>query len=475
MIQKSKLKFASLTLALSSFAPALFADDAGLGPDAVFPPVAEPLVAATEDAAASVSEFTSAAADYCAPASDFCSNICCDADSWWRQLLDSPNLTGNWGGRRDCLAEHGIIYQGYLTQFYQGVASGGSEQRFSYGGKLDNFLTFQGEKLGLWEGLLVNMHAETRFGQDANRDAVGFAPVNANMLWPSLEQTTSISGFTVTQFLSEEWAVTAGKFNTLDLFNSMYPSNGRGIDGFMNVSTLFPLSTARPLNLSVNGVGVMKLHEGQVQGSLSVVDAQNSSTTLGISDLFDKGAVVIGYYRFFTDFNCLPGSHGILGEYSTRNYTSIDPLDFYFIPDVGLVTSQQADTWSLTYFGEQKLWVDGCDPKRNLGLFTSWGISDGNPNPVRWGGNVSLQGSGLVSCRPSDSMGVAYFYTGLSNDFQDLVSPLVPLQDVQGGELYYNIAVTPAFNLTPDLQIIQPANVGNDTAVVVGMRGKLTF
>jgi porin len=72
-------------------------------------------------------------------------------------------------------------------------------------------------------------------------------------------------------------------------------------------------------------------------------------------------------------------------------------------------------------------------------------------------------------------MGVAYFYTGLSNDVQNLVNPLVPLQDVQGGELYYNMAVTPWLNVTPDLQIIQPSVVGRDTAIVVGMRGKLTF
>jgi porin len=276
------------------------------------------------------------------------------------------------------------------------------------------------------------MHAETRFSEDANLDAVGLAPVNANMLWPALDNTTALSGFTITQAFSEEWAVSIGKFNTLDLFNTIYPQNGRGVDGFMNVSTLFPLSAARPLNLSVNGVGINKLKEGKVQGMLSVVDAQNSSTTVGITDLFDQGAVVIGYWRVFTDFHSLPGSHGILGEYSTRNYTSLSPADFYFLPPVGLVTAQTSDTWSLSYFGEQKLWVDCCDPKRNLGLFTSWGISDGNPNPVRWAGNVSLQAQGMNSCRPNDSMGVAYFYTGLSNDVQNLVNPLVPLQDVQG-------------------------------------------
>ena len=395
--------------------------------------------------------------------------------SWCEQLLTSPTLTGDWGGARTALTESGIIYQGYLTQFYQGVANGGAEQQFQYGGKVDQFFTFQGEKLGLWKGLLISMHAETRFGQDSNLDAVGVAPVNANMIWPSSAQTTAISGFTVSQFLSEEWLVTAGKLNMLDLFNSLYPQGGRGIDGFMNVSALFPLSTGRPLALSVNGVGVTKLHEGQVQGSLSIVDPNNSSTTAGVGNLFESGATIIAYWRHFTEFRGLPGSHAILGEYSTKNYTSIDREDFYFIPQVGIVAGKQSGAWSLSYLGEQKVWVDDCNPKRNVGLFTSWGISDGNPNPIRWSGNVSLQGQGLIDSRPSDTMGIAYFYTSLSGDFKNLVSPVINLQDVQGGEVYYNFAVTPWFNLTPDLQVIQPSVVGNDTAVVVGARAKLTF
>lgn len=407
--------------------------------------------------------------------SGFYDSLCCETESWWQNLKESPNLLGDFGGRRTCLAEQGITYQGFLTQFYQGVASGGNEQRFSYGGKFDNFLILDGQKLGLWQGLFVNMHAETRFGEDANRDAVGLAPVNANMLWPTLTQTTALSGLTVTQALSEEWLVSAGKFNTLDLFAAMYPQSGRGVDGFMNVSTLFPLTMGRALGLSVNGIGVTKLHEGQVQGSFSIADAQNSSTTIGISDMFDKGALIIGYWRFFTDFACLPGSHAIMGEYSTRNYTSLNPIDFVFIPPLGLVVGQKSETWSLNYFGEQKLWVDSCNPKRNISLYTSWGISDGNPNPIRWAGNVSLQAYGINQCRASDSFGVGYFYTGLSNNFQNLASPIVALQDVQGGEIYYNFAVTPWMNITPDLQVIQPANAGQSTAIVVGMRGKLTF
>ncbi len=78
----------------------------------------------------------------------------------------------------------GITYAPGVTQFYQGVTSGGAEQEFEYGGKVDQFLILDGGKLGVWPGMTMTLHAETRFGNDINFDAVGFAPANVAMLYP---------------------------------------------------------------------------------------------------------------------------------------------------------------------------------------------------------------------------------------------------------------------------------------------------
>ena len=68
-----------------------------------------------------------------------------------------------------------------------------------------------------------------------------------------------------------------------------------------------------------------------------------------------------------------------------------------------------------------------------------------------------------------------YFYDELSSDFKQLVStlPTVDLENVQGVELYYNAAITPWFHLTGDLQIIDNENVGDDTAIILGLRAKM--
>jgi porin len=81
----------------------------------------------------------------------------------------------------------------------------------------------------------------------------------------------------------------------------------------------------------------------------------------------------------------------------------------------------------------------------------------------------------MNATRPGDSMGVAWFRTSLSDDFRQLVSPVIPLHDVSGFETYYNAAITPWFHLTGDLQVIEPANVNNDTALVLGLRANFAL
>lgn len=72
---------------------------------------------------------------------------------------DRESLLGDWLRIKPVLAEHGVAINSSLTQYYQGVASGGPEQRFRYGSKFDLQLTASTEKLGLWKGGALAVHA----------------------------------------------------------------------------------------------------------------------------------------------------------------------------------------------------------------------------------------------------------------------------------------------------------------------------
>jgi porin len=411
----------------------------------------------------------------CFGCDDSCDSIgsgrhgCCDF--WTREHL----MDGFWG-LQPALAEHGILYDAQLTQFYQGVTNGGREQTFEYGGKLDQFFIFQGEKLGLWKGLEVVMHAETRFGQDVIAEAAGLDPVNANMLYPSLDNETAITGLQVMQTLNEDWAITFGKINTMDLFQTLYPQTGRGIDRFMNTSVFFPMTLAKTVPLAFNGAGLLKMHGKQIQGGVVVLDPRNIPTTSGLNDMFANGASVVGLWRIFTEMGGQPGSHMFVGTWASGDFTSLDGNSWVITPGQGIVAGQETGTWSLLYILEQQLWADHCNEKRNVGLMSQWSYADPETNPYEWVGNVSLQANGPFRGREADKMGVGWFYSGLSSDFKNLLSPPLEIRDLTGFEAYYNAAITPWFHLTADVQVVEPAERNNrNTAFLFGLRAKINL
>jgi porin len=371
----------------------------------------------------------------------------------------------------------GVTYEFAGTQFYQGVASGGADQEFDYGGKVDQFVILDSGKLGLWQGLTTTIHAETRFGEDVNFDAVGFAPVNVAMLYPKFnEDSTAITGFTFAQALDENVALTFGKFNALDLFYMLYPQTGRGINTFMNASTVIPLGVARLFPLSFMGAGALTMdNQKRVEGGVLVYDTQNSATTSGFDNLFDNGANILGFWRFFTDVNGMSGSHFFGGSWSTGQFASTDPADFVIIPGQGLVVPREGGAYTLIYIYDQTLWADCSNKNRNVELLSGWALSDQDTSPIHWSANVLIQAQGLSRCRPQDAVGVGYFHTALSSNLERIEAPTFRLGDVDGVELYYNAAIAKIFHLTTDFQVIEPADKSNDTAIVVGMRGTVAF
>ena len=93
--------------------------------------------------------------------------------------------------------------------------------------------------------------------------------------------------------------------------------------------------------------------------------------------------------------------------------------------------------------------------KRNWTLNSDLGLTDGNPNPIRWFANLSLVGNGLIRSRENDTVGIGYYHLDISN------LPIFTIHNVgdeDGVELFYNAAVTPWFHVTPDVQILDPAD-----------------
>ncbi len=398
-----------------------------------------------------------------------------DPDDIWAR----KKLTGDWYGLRSDLAQHGINLDIRLSQYFQGVTSGGANTNGAYGGKLDYYLNVDGSKIGLWEGLGMIMHTETQFGNSILGDAGAFAFPNTSMLYPLPDyRGTAITGLLLEQTLSKNFVLAGGKINVLDLWTMVYPHTGASIDGFMNLNMLASaLPWLRWVNLSVMGGGVLVLaDDGQIQGGVLAFDTQNSTTTSGFHDLFDEGTAILGLWRFFFDVDGKPGSLLFAGGTSSRDYTSLEKTDWALIPGEGLVARKKEDTWSAAVYYDQVFWQAPDNEKKSLRLYTGWSVSDGNPSFGRWGGFASIEGWGLIPNRANDRMGVGGFYNQLSSEFKDLTSSVgVNLENLWGAELYYNAEVTPCFHLTPNLQFVNNHNQSDSTAVILGLRAAIDF
>jgi porin len=70
-----------------------------------------------------------------------------------------------------------------------------------------------------------------------------------------------------------------------------------------------------------------------------------------------------------------------------------------FFPQL-LVPTQRANrkdsTWALFYGFDQYLWHPGGDTKQGIGVFFTFGESDGDPNPVKYTYNLGIGGNGVV-------------------------------------------------------------------------------
>ena len=147
-------------------------------------------------------------------------------------------------------------------------------------------------------GLAMRASPARRFGSWFERQTLSRMPIYTFV-------KTAITGLLFMQALSERYALAAGKINALDLWQMLYPNSGRGIDGFMNLSLIATPAFFRTTNLSINGAGILAMKGPQIQSGVIVYDTNNSSTTAGLSNLFDQGAVILGYHRFFTQYGGL--------------------------------------------------------------------------------------------------------------------------------------------------------------------------
>jgi porin len=396
------------------------------------------------------------------------------SDSIWTR----DKLTGDWGGLRKDLTDHGVSVDLRLSQFYQDVTSGGNNQDHAYGKKLDTFVNIDAQKLfGSWEGLYISMHVESRNGNDVLADAGGLVMPNAAMMYPlpGTYDDTQVTGFLVTQTLLDgKAAVLAGKLQSFDLLQGMFPHiTDYGLDGFMNANSMMSMiSWARWLTLSQYGLGAWTIEKGMPSTGFIVAGAENTTTTWSATDSFSDGAGLLMFHRFLFEIDDKDGYLYIGIGGSSKKYASTDPYDWSVLSGEGLESTEERHPWGAAAYWNQVVWKHASNKNRFVQFFVGGSIADDNPSFSDWDVFANVQGFGPFDSRPRDRMGVAAHYYHMGDDLVDLVNDAgQPMRDdFWTFETYYNIELNPWLHLSPNFQYAQNANKEDDPGVILGLR-----
>jgi porin len=434
--------------------------------------------------------------------------------TWGGDILSRPRLTGDWGGLRDELAQKGIVFDVDLLLTPQVVMGGGRNTGGSFWGNLDYAVNVDTQKLGLWPGGFFKFSADTGFGSNAFQDAGTVVPVNTAALLPAPDdRTTALMNASLTQFLTPQFALSAGKYNLAEAGATEFYGDYR--TQFMNAAFNFPMTLAL-LPLSTFGGGALFLPRDDILLSALTLGPNGSPTSNDVGQAF-HGVLILSSAKLTVKPFGLIGHQSLGFTWNNEDRFSLDqdPSNiahlllnrrFPLLANPGPVLTQilansfpnllvptqpvnrTGSSWTMSYSFDQYFWQPDGDPKHGVGVFFAFGASDGNPDPIQYAFLAGIGGKGVVPGRPDDSFGIGLAPTQFSNSFLPFLRQQfnLGLQREDAIEMYYNVAITSWLNLTSDLQIVDsginkavsPTTgklTGIDTVVVAGARIGVRF
>jgi porin len=430
-------------------------------------------------------------------------------DVWQRE-----QLTGDWGGSRSSLSDHGVdIGLNYVGEAL-GNLSGGIKTGWSYEGRAEFALDLDLDKLVGWQGGAA--HANVfQIHHTNGSPAVTYTGSIGDPSNIEARQATRLYTLWLQQTLFDDvLSVRAGQlavddeFMTSDtagnLINGTFGWAALGSANMTSGGPAYPLPTpgvrvevAPTKSLALRGA----VFSGDPAGKNCFDDPQvcnKRGTTFSTSG----GALWMGELQYSINqedgATGLPGVYKIGGWYQTGNFADqrlgLDALGAL----VSLADPTVVDAYNhhgdrgIYAIADQTVWKGEA---RSLALFARVGGAPSDRNLVSFYADAGLAYVGLIPGRQDDTLALGVAYSKISGDAADLdrdtqvltPDPAYPVRDHETViEVSYTAQVAPWWSLQPDFQYIvhpgghvldadDPANAVAGNAVVVGLRTGITF
>jgi porin len=399
-------------------------------------------------------------------------------------IFHREELSGDWNGIRTAWKNKGVALASSLTQFYQGVASGGTGTSSEYNGTAQAKVNFDLGKLAGWEYWSAEIKAEMRFGGPLVTGTGTLSPVNTAAIIPDSNGTVfAVTAANITRLFplnlkeGKLIALSFGRYNLVDLLDEDFFA-GAGTERFFNLAQIGPMTVLRQVPLVTNAVSLAYVRGGQPFITFSVMDPNDHSTDPGLSDLFADGVTFAPGVSVPAKYFGKTAKHSFGGAITTKAYTPFDAIHQAIIPGPPInPVEPQRGSWSVNYTFRQYLAERAA--RDGWGFFGQVSFADQATSPVTTFFDLGLGGNGLFAGRSRDEFGVSYAYTDLSDELKDNLDLVLVgrrrLQVEHQLEVFYNLHVTPWLQLTGDLQILRPNRPAADTAIVPAVRLRVVF
>jgi porin len=402
---------------------------------------------------------------------------------------ERSTLFGDPDGKRQWLYDKGIALDLSVTQVYQGVASGGKDKEWKYSGTADYSLALDSQRIGLWSAGLLTVHGRTKIGRSVNSTARTLSPVNWNYLTPdSAEDSESfLEEYYLTQGLTEKLSFVAGRI----LFGKLSDINRFANDG----QTQF-MNSALKNSLLMGVFSDAQSHHGI---ALSYQATPNINVAPFILSSNDKDNVWGSPGGLFSEYSTgflvtlnwklgdLPGEAFPIIGYNSKDSTAIDNPDLERCILLGLDLPQKNGNWVVGFSADQYVYMPEKagtptvhtaqfdKTPEGIGVFLRFYYAPEDRNLWNMFVSGGVGGRGVIPSRPLDRYGMGFYAFIESGKLKQQPILAGAIGTEYGWEAFYNFAITPWLQFTPDFQYIQSGRIGVNHVGVVGMRLQTYF
>ena len=423
----------------------------------------------------------------------------------------NTQLTADWGGARTQAADNGILFEIYSTTLAQGITSGGNNNSSAVTQSLDAYLNIDTGRNEMWPGGVFQATFQSRFGSNVNGDVGSIAPVNSAAEWPIAgpDNVGLVTEYYLLQSFSPKLLLLIGKFDPtayaeVNVFANSYRYQ------FQNFALNNNLMLGSYAPVSTWGSAIIWQPAKFFQLISGVLDPNASAENF--ADDFFKDATVFQEFNFAYKIAERPGNLRLIWALNTKDSSNLEePLNFRIVngqPVVDFRDPIQKNDSSFAFLANFDQYLFTTNPKATqeyhqrsetshhhiahrvyapppgLGVFGRFGIGPESENLVSLFASFGISGIGLIPGREYDRFGLGWYYVGISDDLLDFINSSTLVSDTfpsdgaaeNGLEFYYNFAITPAIQLSADVQyIFNPEFSTENHALILGGRLQVAF